>query len=118
MSVSTLADELAYTRDINPQKAEIIRSLRWYYGETHRLSQRITELERASQPGSGEAWREILAAIVREMPRQRSPYNGNAPGHAHERPGIWDGDNGELSGQPCAWCKTWKLARASLDGRS
>lgn len=38
----------------------------------------------------------------------RPRADGNAPGHGHEVPGIWDADNGEKSGQPCYWCSTWR----------
>lgn len=33
------------------------------------------------------------------------------PGHSHDVPGIWDADNGELSGKPCEWCATWTRLR-------
>jgi len=33
---------------------------------------------------------------------------GDAPGHSHSVPGIWDRDNGQLAGLPCKWCATWK----------
>ena len=36
----------------------------------------------------------------------------NAPGHAHAVPGIWDDDNGALSGSSCEWCDAWTKARA------
>lgn len=61
-----------------------------------------------------ERFRSILAAVVDELQREDRDYNGNAPGHAHETPGVWDGDNGALAGKQCAWCRTWKLARESI----
>lgn len=76
------------------------------------------ELESASQPGGGEAdgerFRSILAAVVGEIQKDDGRYDGNAPGHAHDIPGVWDNDNGAKSGKPCSWCRTWKLARESL----
>jgi beta-galactosidase/beta-glucuronidase len=48
----------------------------------------------------------ILEAVRREM--EDKVYSKNAPGHAHHTPGIWDEDNGDLAGKPCAWCLTWK----------
>ena len=48
----------------------------------------------------------ILEAVRREM--EDRVYSKNAPGHAHHTPGIWDEDNGDLAGKPCAWCLTWK----------
>jgi hypothetical protein len=47
--------------------------------------------------------RAILEAVKREM-----DDDGNAPGHRHQITGVWDDDNGELAGKPCAWCMTWK----------
>lgn len=34
-----------------------------------------------------------------------------SPNHAHEVPGIWDSDNGEKAGQPCAECAMYDFAR-------
>lgn len=48
--------------------------------------------------------RAILEAVRREMGESD---DANAPGHAHQIPGIWDEDNGDLAGTPCAWCLTW-----------
>lgn len=58
-------------------------------------------------------WRDLLAAVMRELP-SRSTFSGNAPGHCHNIPGVWDSDNGALSGKSCAWCMTWAAARAAL----
>jgi hypothetical protein len=38
--------------------------------------------------------------------------DGNAPGHAHSRPGIWDDDNGAKAGTRCEWCAAWPKIRA------
>lgn len=63
-------------------------------------------------------WRDLLAAVVRETDDREYeyPWDGaeNAPGHAHDVPGIWDADNGKKAGKPCAWCMTWNRARAAL----
>jgi hypothetical protein len=48
--------------------------------------------------------RAILEAVHREMDEEN---RGNAPGHAHDVPGIWDDDNGDLAGKSCALCLTW-----------
>lgn len=58
-----------------------------------------------------ELLRELLVQLC-ENPGIRE--DGNAPGHAHEVPGVWDSDNGELAGKPCAWCAVW--ARAAANG--
>ncbi|MCQ0033623.1 hypothetical protein [Burkholderia glumae] len=63
-------------------------------------------------------WRDLLAAIFSEVEdgEYDQPYTGteNAPGHAHDVPGVWDSDNGSKAGKPCAWCMTWNRARAAL----
>lgn len=77
---------------------------------------RIAELERQNGELVKETagWREILEAVVREMPQKHVRGDGNAPGHGHTKPGIWDDDNGALAGQPCAWCLTWNKATAAI----
>ena len=57
--------------------------------------------------------REILEAVRREL--DRGNQDGNAPGHGHEVPGIWDSDNGARAGKPCAWCLTWKKFTTLID---
>lgn len=60
-------------------------------------------------------WRELLAAVIGEFPsRMGRARNGNAPGHCHDKPGIWDSDNGALAGKECAWCKVWNAATAAI----
>lgn len=44
------------------------------------------------------------AAILPRMLREIR-FTGYSE-HSHERPGVWDEDNGELSGQQCEWCET------------
>ena len=43
-------------------------------------------------------------------------YHGNAPGHGHLIPGVWDKDasNGAMGGTKCGWCEQWKDMRATL----
>ena len=53
---------------------------------------------------------DVFQLIISEMER-RDRNDGNAPGHGHEIPGVWDRDNGELAGKPCAWCAVWKKAK-------
>lgn len=53
---------------------------------------------------------ESLAAIVMHYGDR-----GNAPGHAHDRTGIWDDDNEpSKAGKPCQWCAEWNSALAAL----
>lgn len=68
--------------------------------------------------GDAQFWRDLLAAMTREIDdgEYGLPWRGteNAPGHAHDVPGVWDTDNGSKAGKPCAWCMTWNRARAAL----
>lgn len=66
--------------------------------------------------GLTEEDREILEAVRREL--DRGNQDGNAPGHGHEVPGIWDSDNGARAGKPCAWCLTWKKFTTLIDRES
>lgn len=59
-----------------------------------------------------EAFRSVMAAVVSEIPHGEFIAAGNAPGHCHDIPGIWDQGNGEKSGNECGWCKVWNAARA------
>lgn len=40
--------------------------------------------------------------------------DGNAPGHAHEIPGVWDSAYGVPAGKPCAWCALWAEAKETI----
>ncbi|CAJ3453956.1 Uncharacterised protein [Burkholderia pseudomallei] len=64
------------------------------------------------------AFRDLMEAVIRNINQgeHNRPYRGieNAPGHAHDIPGIWDSDNGAKAGTQCAWCATWNAARAAL----
>lgn len=62
-----------------------------------------------------ERWRDLLRCVMNEMPNKWSRADGNAPGHGHSIPGIWDSDNGEKAGKECAWCKVWNAAKTELD---
>lgn len=66
-------------------------------------------------------FRDLMAAVIRNINHgeYNRPYRGieNAPGHAHDMPGIWDSDNGAKAGTQCAWCATWNAARAALAQR-
>ena len=57
--------------------------------------------------------RAILEAVRREL---NEGNRGDAPGHAHHRPGIWDDDNRPaIAGKPCAWCMTWAKFTAIVE---
>jgi|GEM_PF-3310547 len=59
-------------------------------------------------------WRALLTAVMREIPKRHLNRNGDAPGHSHSVPGIWDSDNGDKAGKPCAWCLVWKKANDAI----
>ncbi|WP_124492310.1 hypothetical protein [Burkholderia stagnalis] len=82
----------------------------------------LAELEAAAaDKRDALAFRDLMAAVIREIDHGEydRPYLGteNAPGHAHDVPGIWDSDNGAKAGTQCAWCATWNAARAALAQR-
>ena len=58
--------------------------------------------------------RASASAVFSYLDDRASFGSGNAPGHAHTRPGIWDDDNGTKAGSECEWCKTWNAFRAEL----
>jgi hypothetical protein len=53
----------------------------------------------------------LMIALLGEL-GERDRGDGNAPGHCHQIPGVWDRDNGTKAGKPCAWCATWAKAKA------
>lgn len=57
-----------------------------------------------------EQLRGVMAAVVSEIPHAKHIQPGNAPGHSHRVPGIWDEDNGAKAGKECGWCKVWNAA--------
>jgi hypothetical protein len=59
------------------------------------------------------AERAALTAVVREHPND--DHDGNAPGHSHLIPGVWDSDNGKKAGKPCHWCATWNRAKTLVE---
>ena len=74
--------------------------------EIHRPEQQRDEL--AAQV---EATNALMDELLDQL-GERTVSDGNAPGHGHEIPGVWDSDNGALAGKPCAWCATWAHAKA------
>lgn len=58
---------------------------------------------------------DLMRRVVAEHPRRSHKNDGNGPGHGHAIPGIWDEDNGELAGKPCAWCPIWNAAKGIVE---
>jgi len=68
----------------------------------------------AEKDADAVRYRDLLAAVIAEMPHRVKGTRGNAPGHGHSVKGIWDSDNGVLAGKECAWCRVWNEACAAL----
>ena len=80
------------------------QALREDYAELERLRAEVEALR-----AGAVKWREVVPMLLDELGAE--DYRpGNAPGHCHDVPGVWDGDNGDLAGKPCAWCATWNAA--------
>ena len=58
-----------------------------------------------------DALLEVFQLVITEIEHRGARSDGNAPGHGHSIPGVWDSDNGKLAGKPCAWCAVWKKAK-------
>lgn len=89
---------------------------------TDDIDRLLAEVEAAAaDKRNALAFRDLMAAVIRNINQgeYNRPYRGieNAPGHAHDMPGIWDSDNGAKAGTQCAWCATWNAARAALAQR-
>lgn len=76
-------------------------------------------MEMANRRGEIEEMRaervELLSALA-GWHKQYTSVHANrlqAPGHSHDRPGVWDRDNGKLADVPCAQCRVWGLAAAA-----
>ncbi|MBI6601875.1 hypothetical protein [Pseudomonas sp. S4_EA_1b] len=94
-----LADRL--WQEVEALKAEVA-GLRTGYEAYERVN--------AELKAENEALRGVMSAVVSEIPGARISRAGNAPGHCHSIPGVWDEDNGSKAGKECAWCKVWNYA--------
>lgn len=54
--------------------------------------------------------RDLITLLVENL--HEDDDGPDAPGHSHETPGIWDEENGGLSGKACQWCEIWGQALA------
>jgi hypothetical protein len=103
------------------------------YSELKRLALDVIEIQKTEDRPIGDAWsafeaaaepavvlgliaeverlREVMSCVVNEIPRY-THRAGNAPGHCHAIPGVWDRDNGDKAGTECGWCKVWNAAVA------
>lgn len=55
----------------------------------------------------------LLQGLVEIVSRKNRGRPGS-PNHGHTIPGIWDSDNGDLAGKPCAECALYDLAIARI----
>jgi len=63
--------------------------------------------------GTVDIFRKLMVETENEHPGWAT--RGNAPGHPHQKPGIWDMDNApERRGQSCTWCANWWAAKKLL----
>ncbi|WP_177429815.1 hypothetical protein [Pseudomonas sp. SWI44] len=67
--------------------------------------------ERDQLKAENEALRSLVLSALEEG-NGRLSSGGNAPGHCHEVPGVWDRGNGDRSGTPCGWCRIRNAAQA------
>ncbi|WP_368921345.1 hypothetical protein [Comamonas aquatica] len=70
----------------------------------------IAATQPAAQGMAAERLRNLLCRLVEQLKLRHHRSDGNAPGHGHTIPGVWDKGNGELAGQKCAWCEVWQEA--------
>ncbi|WP_346395225.1 hypothetical protein [Pseudomonas syringae] len=105
-------------------ESETLRGLYQIHKETETREMRDLKAENAGLKTGYEAYervnaelraeceslREIMSLVTSEIPHSKSVRPGNAPGHCHSVPGVWDEDNGEKAGKECAWCKVWNAA--------
>ena len=91
----------------NTQLTGLVESLRAELRQENCLSfqNQVVELE-----AQRDELLSVFQLVIKEM-EHRDRNNGNAPGHAHKIPGVWDIDNGALAGKSCAWCATWAKAK-------
>lgn len=104
-----------------------VENARWQKNYEHLIEQHMPR----TGHGCEEGWSRVVEArelqaenaelvnlmrrVVAEHPRRNHKNDGNGPGHGHRVPGVWDEDNGELAGKPCAWCSIWSAAKGIVE---
>jgi hypothetical protein len=103
------------TAEVDRMKAVNADHAAKWLAAKEQLAERDAEIEQydretASQPISAPSptLDEVIAALRAVMPYE------NSGGHAHERPGFWDSDNGARANTPCEKCRHWTAARELL----
>ena len=89
--------------------AEIERLETW---RTAFLAEREAQIRQRDQlRADNEALRSLVLSSLEEG-KGLPGAGGNAPGHCHAVPGVWDRGNGDRSGTACGWCRIWNAAQA------
>ena len=61
----------------------------------------------------------LARAVIAELENTvHSVTSGNAPGHGHAKPGIWDWDSGDIAYTRCKWCELWRVFKAAVAAKS
>lgn len=112
--IEELEGEIRIARAINNRAPIHPDDLESLLAERAELKQQLAAASPAAESyelfrQEAKRWRDIVRSFANEIPH-RSAVRGNAPGHGHDVPGIWDSDNSPLAGKECAWCKTWHSA--------
>lgn len=101
----SIADEIEVEGRVTKACAELNG---WTPERIRDAAQRMDEID-AVRKQRDEVF-SVFSILIDEMDK-RHHSDGNAPGHAHEIPGVWDRDNGPMAGKPCAWCAVWNKAK-------
>jgi len=98
-------------RDDPPEDWQVAWVARW--GRKHEpLYTQPHPQPPSAQADAIEALRRLVSAIIDD---DGGDDDGNAPGHAHKTPGVWDDDNrAGIAGKQCELCAAWNHARAVL----
>ncbi len=94
--------QLARVCELCEKNAEI-RQLRQYLDAAQRRGEELR-----AQVAGLEVDAERLKMLMRSVVTELDDDAPNGPGHAHEKPGVWDESNkSNLAGKPCKWCALW-----------
>jgi hypothetical protein len=88
---------------------ELLDALDAANARTTAAEARASLLERERDEVRGALRRCVDHLVERDWGRR---FDGNAPGHGHSVPGVWDSDNGAKAGTRCEWCAAWPSVAA------
>lgn len=107
--------QLTFTSSTYPDLGQIVVTLQRCKGKTPHELRMDAEQERDQLKAENAELVNLMRRVVAEHPRRNHKNDGNGPGHGHRVPGVWDEDNGELAGKPCAWCSIWNAAKGIVE---